>query len=113
MDERKRQQEKKIFLSGIQEAVAEPCVCCGCFFHLAGGEPKKSLHERGKREETSTPVLAPGAPPPFSNHNPPSPRGRCGKDRETKGGEKGRGRKRLLGRFPGLQQLSEVELSFY
>lgn len=24
------------------------CICCGCFFHLAGGEPNKSLHERGE-----------------------------------------------------------------
>ena len=58
--------------------------------------------EREVRAETSTPVLVPGAPPPFSDHNPAIPQGKVWPGERQKGGEKGRGRKRLWERFTGL-----------
>lgn len=70
-------------------------------FHLAGGKPKKSLHERGEgRKWAHLWLCQPHLRPPITI--PPFPRARCGSGRETKGGEKGRGRKRLWGRFTGL-----------
>lgn len=77
--------------------------CCGFFSHLAGGEPKKSLHERGEGRKPAHLWLGqPRLRSPITI--PPFPRARCGKGRETKGGEKGRGRKRLWGRFTGLAE---------
>lgn len=72
----------------------------GVFLHLAGGELKKSLHETEEGRKQAHLWLEPGAPPPFSDHNPYVPQGKVWqRERETKGGVKERGRKRLSGRF--------------
>lgn len=103
MDKREWNKGKeKIFLSGSQKAILKHSICCGCIFHLAGGELKKSLHERDGGRKQAHLWLSQEPHLRSAITIPPSPRGRCGKGRETKGGEKGRGRKRLKERFPGL-----------
>lgn len=85
-------------------------ICCGCFFHLAGGEPKKSLHERGERtrEETGTPVVAPGAPPPFSDHNPSIPQGKVWQRERDKGRRERERKEEIVGEiYRPLLQLTE------
>lgn len=63
-------------------------------------EENHYMRER-RREETSTPVLVPGAPPLLQSQSLHPPGEGVAKE-ETKGGVKGRGRKRLRGRFTCL-----------
>lgn len=101
---------KKIMIlySGSQEAILKHSICCGCFFHLAGGELQKSLHERGEGRKQAHLWLFQQPSLLYPITIPASPRGRCGKGRETKGGRERQRKEEIVGEiYMPLQQLTE------
>ena len=63
--------------------------------------------EKG-REETSTPVVEPGAPPPFSDHNPSKPQGKVWQRERDKGRRERERKEEIVGEiYRPLQQLTE------
>lgn len=84
-------------------------ICCGCFFHLAGGEPKKSLHERGEgRKQAHTCGCARSLTSVPPDHNPSTPQGKVWQRERDKGRRERERKEEIVGEiYRSLQQLTE------
>lgn len=103
-----QQNKKKSLLNRKQGDHFKTLHLLWVFFPPGRWRAKEIITWERRREETSTPVVAAGAPPPFSYHNRSIPQGKVWQRERDKGRRERERKEEIVGEiYRPLQQLTE------